>query len=93
MSQNQEDKIRLPQKLNVELKLRGKTQLVCCQNDTDMMQAYWCRLLCQWYQAVDGTGLSISKLVEYVMELRNYLLQFYRSGSFKTPSAPLVGLP
>ena len=37
------------------------------QNNTDMTEAYWGRLLCQWYQPVDDVRLSVSQLMEYMM--------------------------
>ena len=89
----------------VELKLRGRqrdsfvstnisqsTEAIIILNG-DMMGVYWSRLLCQWYQTVDGVRLSVSQLVEYTMELRNRLLQFCRPGSIKTPSVPFTGHP
>ena len=63
------------------------------QNNTDMVEAFWCRLLCQWYQPVDGVRLSVSQLVEWMMELHNHLSQFCRPGSLKTPSMPFIRHP
>ena len=37
------------------------------QNNTDMTEAYWGKLLCQWYQPVDVVRLSVSQLREYMM--------------------------
>ena len=49
------------------------------QNE-DMTEAYWCSLLCEWYQPLDGVRLSVSQLVDYMMELSNHSLQFCRPG-------------
>ena len=41
----------------------------------------------------DDVRLSVSQLMEYMMELRNDLLQFCRPDSFKTLSVPFTGHP
>ena len=72
-----EDKIWLPLELFVELKLRNRQRdLFVAQTFrralsyyADMTEAYWGRLLCQWYQPVDDVRMSVSQLVEYMMEL------------------------
>ena len=101
---NHEDKISLPLGLFVELKPRDRqhdwfvgtnfsqsAEAAMIQNNTGMTEAYWGRLLCQMYQLVDGVQLSVSQLLDYMMELRNHLLQFCRSGSPKMPSVPFTG--
>ena len=73
--QNHEDKIWLRLELFVELLDRQRDSFVgtiflqsaeaaMIQNNTDMMEAFWWRLICQWYQPVDGVRLSVSQLVE-----------------------------
>ena len=45
------------------------------QNNTDMTEAYWGRILCQWCQPVCRVRLSVSQLMEYMMELlRNHFI-------------------
>ena len=104
VDQNHEDKIWLPLELFLELLDRQRDSFVgtkflqsaeaaIIQNNTDMMEAFWCRLICQWYQPVDGVRLSVSQLVERMTELHNHLSQFCRPGSLKTPSVPFIRHP
>ena len=82
-----------PLELVVELKLRDRqcnsfvgtnfsqsAEAARIQN-WDMTAAFLGRLLCQFHQPVNGARLSVTQLVEYMMELRNHLLQFCRPGT------------
>ena len=102
--QNHEDKMWLRLELFVELLDRQcdsfvgtnylqSAEVTMIQNNTDMMEAFWWRLICQWYQPVDGVRLSVSQLVEWMMELHNHLSQFCRPSSLKTPSVPFIRHP
>jgi hypothetical protein len=37
-------------------------------------EAQWCRLIRHWYSAVDDAGISVETRLQYLLEMRTYLL-------------------
>ena len=59
----------------------------------DMNEAKWCKLIREWYSAVDEAGISVSQRIHWMLEMRKHLLQFYHPGKFPPPGAYMAGLP
>ena len=59
----------------------------------DDKTAEWCRLIRSWYAAVDAAGMDITDRIEYLLNMRSFLLQFYKPGTFPPPGAYIAGLP
>ena len=95
---NHEDKIWLPLELFVELldrqrdsfvgtKFSQSAEAAMIQNNTDMMEAFWCRL----------NGINLWMV--YACQFQNLwnkwwnYTQFGRPGSLKTPSVPFIRHP
>jgi hypothetical protein len=43
-------------------------------------EAQWCRLIRHWYSAVDDAGISVETRLQYLPEMRTYLLGFFKTG-------------
>ena len=59
----------------------------------DTREAQWCRLIRNWYSANDDSGISVSKRIEWMIDMRLFLLTFYKPGTFPPPGAYVAGLP
>ena len=102
-TRQQEDKTGLSLEQVIELRDRQRNSFAATTfsesvekamvQNGDTTEAYWCRLLRQWYEAMDEAGLTVSQRVEYMMEIRNHLLHFYRPGYFPPPGGDVAGLP
>lgn len=65
----------------------------CMLENGDNIEARWCRLFRHWYDACDGHGITLSTRIRYLIEMRSYLLQFYRAGQFPPPGGYVSGMP
>ena len=59
----------------------------------DMEEANWCRLIREWYAAVDKAGIDVSTRLKYLMNMRQYLLNKENFGTFPPPGQCVLGLP
>ena len=59
----------------------------------DVKEARWCRLMRNWYKAVDEAGIRVSQRIEWLLEMREELLKIYRPGKFPPPGAFVADLP
>ena len=58
-----------------------------------MEEANWCRLILEWYAAVDKAGIDVSTRLKYLMNMRQYLLNKEDFGTFPPPGQCVLGLP
>ena len=56
-------------------------------------EAEWCGLIRNWYAAVDESGIGINQRVEWLLEMRNFLLGHYNPMQFPPPGSHIKGLP
>ena len=59
----------------------------------DMEEANWCRLIREWYAAVDKAGIDVSTRLKYLMNMRQYLLNKENFGTFPPPGQCVLWLP
>ena len=59
----------------------------------DTTEANWCWLLRNWYAAVDEPGLGVSTRIQYLLDMRQHLLKFYKPGTYPPPASYVAGLP
>ena len=48
-------------------------------------EADWCKTIRNWYQAVDGAGIDPDQRMEWMIEIRSFLLPFLKVGHFPPP--------
>ena len=63
------------------------------QINGDLTEANWCRLIRNWYRAIDEASVNIDQRIEWLLEIRNYLLQYIKIGHFPPPGAYVAGMP
>jgi hypothetical protein len=56
-------------------------------------EAQWCRLIWHWYSAVDDAGISVETRLQYLLEMRTYLLGFFKTGYFPSVGSCAAGMP
>jgi hypothetical protein len=56
-------------------------------------EAQWCRLIRHWYSAVDDAGISVETRLQYLLEMRTYLLGFFKTGHFLPVGSYVAGMP
>ena len=56
-------------------------------------EANWCRLIRNWYAAVDEAGMSIDNRLKHLIEMRNHLLPYLRVGHFPPPGGYVADIP
>jgi hypothetical protein len=56
-------------------------------------EAQWCRLVRHWYSAVDDAGISVERRLQYLLEMRTYLLGFFKTGYFPSVGSCAAGMP
>ena len=59
----------------------------------DNAEAEWCRLLRHWYRAVDEAGVATSQRLEWLLDMRCFLLKQYSPLNFPPPGYNFRGLP
>jgi hypothetical protein len=59
----------------------------------NLQEANWCKLLRNWYAAIDEAGLDISQRIKWLLEMREHLLNFFKLGQFPPPGAYVAGMP
>ena len=63
------------------------------RDNGDIDSAKWCRLLREWYRAVDEGGVCTTQRIEWLLNIREHLLCYYRPGTFPPPGMYAAGLP
>ena len=63
------------------------------RNNGDITSTNWCRLIRNWYSAVDTAGISIEKRLEWMMDMRNNLLKYLKVGEFPPPTQYIGDMP
>ena len=56
-------------------------------------EAQWCRLIRHWYSAVDDAGISVETRLQYLLEMRIYLLGFFKTGYFPPVGSYVAEMP
>jgi hypothetical protein len=56
-------------------------------------EAQWCRLIRHWYNAVDDAGFSVETRLQYLLEMRTYLLGFFKTWHFPPVGSYVAGMP
>ena len=56
-------------------------------------EALWCRLMRNFYDAVDTRGISVNERIEMLLSMRQYLLSKYKPNKFPPPASHVGGLP
>ncbi|VDI03707.1 Hypothetical predicted protein [Mytilus galloprovincialis] len=59
----------------------------------DYTEAEWCRLIRNWYAAIDEGGMCIEKRIECLLAMRDKLLPYLHVGHFPPPGAYVASLP
>ena len=59
----------------------------------DFTEAKWCRLLRNWYAANDEAGVALEDRIQWMLDIRSYLLDFYHPGTFPPSGKYVAGLP
>ena len=69
-----------------------KVQEALIQNG-DANEANWCKLIRQWYASIDEAGVPLGQRIQWMLDMRSFLLQFYTPGTFPPPGLHMAGLP
>ena len=56
-------------------------------------EAEWCRLIRNWYKAVDEAGVPVHQRITWLLDMRHKLLSQFKFGEFPPPGAHVNGLP
>ena len=56
-------------------------------------EATWCRLMRQFYRATDEAGLQTSTRIQWLLDIRQHLLKYYKPGTFPPPGSYVADLP
>ena len=83
---------------------RSPAKLVCMYNfsqaeenimrrNGDNDEANWCRLIRQFYRAVDESGVSLTQRVEWLMDMGQFLLSILDCGLYPPPCNDVKNLP
>jgi hypothetical protein len=70
------------EKVEVELERNG-----------DIHEARWCHLLRNLYRSIDEAAIDTDQRIEWMLEIRDYLMDFLRVGHFPPPGGFVAGLP
>lgn len=56
-------------------------------------EAEWCRLIRQWYNAIDDAGVPVDNRIEWLLDMREKLLGLLKVGHFPPPGAFVCDMP
>ena len=63
------------------------------QTNGDIIEARWCRLIREFYKAVDESGIPIHERIQWLLNMREFLLGHYNPSDFPPPGAYVKGMP
>ena len=63
------------------------------RNNNDNREADMVMHICQWYEACNCRGLSVTDCLTNLVQMNNYMLQFYKAEHFPMKTTHVAGLP